>query len=156
MRQKHKAGEKLFVDYAGQTVAVVDPQTGEMREAAIFVATLGASSYTYAEAQWSQSLPNWIGGHVRALEFLGGVPELLVPDNLKAGVTSPNLYEPDLNPTYQDFARHYSVAVLPARVRKPRDKAKVETGVQVVERWICRMYTSAPGCGIASFSAWPT
>jgi len=136
MRQKHKAGEKLFIDYAGQTVAVVEPATGAVREAQIFVATMGASSYTYAEAHWTQSLPNWIGAHVRALAFLGGVPELLVPDNLKAGVTSPNLYEPDLNPTYQDFASHYGVAVVPTRVRKPRDKAKVEVGVQVVERWI--------------------
>ena len=136
MRQKHKAGEKLFVDYAGQTVAVVDPETGEIREAQIFVATLGASNYTYAEAHWTQSLPNWISAHVRALKFLDGVPEMVVPDNLKGGVTSPNRYELDLNPTYQDFARHYGVAVVPARVRKPRDKAKVEVGVQVVERWI--------------------
>ena len=136
MRQKHKAGEKLFVDYAGQTVSVVDPQTGEIRAAQVFVATLGASNYTYAEAHWSQSLPNWIAAHVRALKFLGGVPAILVPDNIKAGVKSPNLYEPDLNPTYQDFACHYGLAVVPARVRKPRDKAKVEAGVQVVERWI--------------------
>ena len=100
------------------------------------MATLGASNYTYAEAHWTQSLPNWIAAQVRALEFLGGVPEMVVPDNLKAGVTSPNLYEPDLNPTYQDFAHHYGIAVVPARVRKPRDKAKVEVGVQVVERWI--------------------
>jgi len=111
-------------------------EAGAIREAQVFVATLGASNYTYAEAHWSQSLPNWIAAHVRALEFMGGVPKLLVPDNLKAGVTSPNLYEPDLNPTYQDFARHYGVAVIPTRVRKPRDKAKVEVGVQVVERWI--------------------
>ena len=136
MRQKHKAGEKLFVDYAGQTVKVVNPQTGEIREAQVFVATLGASNYTYAEAHWQQDLPNWIGAHVRALEFLGGVPELLVPDNLKAGVTSPNLYEPDLNLTYLDLACHYGIAVVPARVKTPRDKAKVEVGVQVVERWI--------------------
>ncbi len=136
MRQKHKAGEKLFVDYAGQTMVVVDPKTGEIRQAEIFVGTLGASNYTYAEAQWSQSLPNWIGGHVRTFEFLGGVVEVVVPDNLKAGVTSPSLYEPDLNPTYREFARHYEVAVVPARVRKPRDKAKVEAGVQNVARWI--------------------
>jgi len=136
MRQKHKAGEKLFVDYAGQTVKVVNPQTGEIREAQVFVATLGASNYTYAEAHWQQDLPNWIGAHVRALEFLGGVPELLVPDNLKAGVTSPNLYEPDLNMTYLDLACHYGIAVVPARVKTPRDKATVEVGVQVVERWI--------------------
>ena len=136
MRQHHKGGEKLFVDYAGQTMEVVDPETGEIREAQIFVATLGASSYTYAEAHWSQDLPNWIGAHVRALSFLGGVPELLVPDNLKAGVTKANLYEPDLNPTYREFARHYQVAVVPTRVRSPKDKSKVEVGVQVVERWI--------------------
>lgn len=136
MRLRHKAGEKLFVDYAGQTVPVVDPGTGEIREAQIFVATLGASNYSYTEAHGSQNLPNWIGAHVRALAFLGGVPEVLVPDNLKAGVKSPHLYEPDLNPTYQDFARHYGLAVIPARVRKPKDKSKVEVGVQVVERWV--------------------
>lgn len=136
MRQQHQAGEKLFLDYAGQTVAVTNPETGEINQAQIFVAVLGASNYTYAEAQASQSLPNWIGGHVRLLNFLGGVPEVLVPDNLKAGVKSPHLYEPDINPTYQEFARHYGVAVIPARSRKPKDKAKVEVGVQVVERWI--------------------
>lgn len=97
---------------------------------------LGASSYTYAEAHRRQDLPNWIGAHVRAFSFLGGVPEVIVPDNLKVGVKSPNLYEPDLNPTYHDLAQHYNVAVVPARVRKPKDKAKAEVGVQVVERWI--------------------
>lgn len=136
MRQRHLAGEKLFIDYAGQTVPVVDAQTGEVRDAEIFVAVLGASNYTYAEAHESQTLANWLGAHVRALSFLGGVPEVLVPDNLKAGVKSPDRYEPDLNPSYQEFARHYGVAMVPARVRKPKDKAKVESGVQVVERWI--------------------
>lgn len=136
MRQRHRAGEKLFIDYAGQTVPVIGPETGEVWQAQIFVAVLGASSYTYAEAHASQTLPHWIGGHVRALAFLGGVPEVLVPDNLKAGVKSPHRYEPDINPTYQEFARHYGVAVVPARARKPKDKAKVEVGVQVVERWI--------------------
>lgn len=136
MRQRHQAGEKLFIDYAGQTVPIVEPETGEMWAAEIFVAVLGASSYTYAEAHRSQSLPHWIGAHVRAMSFLGGVPEVLVPDNLKAGVKSPHLYEPDINPTYQEFARHYGVAVVPARVRKPKDKAKAEVGVQVVERWV--------------------
>jgi transposase len=136
MRQKHRGGEKLFIDYAGQRMAVVDPTTGEKREVQIFVATWGASNYTYVEAHESQSLPHWIGAHVRALAFFGGVPEVLVPDNLKAGVKSPNRYEPDINPTYQKFAEHYGVGVVPARVRKPKDKAKVETGVQVVERWI--------------------
>jgi len=136
MRLRHKAGEKLFVDYAGQTVPIVDPDTGEVHQAQIFVATLGASNYTYAEAQWSQDLRNWTAGHVRALAFLGGVPEVIVPDNLKAGVKHPCRYEPDLNPSYQDLADHYGTAVIPARIRKPKDKSKVEVAVQVVERWI--------------------
>jgi transposase len=136
MRQDHRAGEKLFVDYAGQTVPVVDQRTGEIREAQIFVAVLGASNYTYAEATWSQSLPDWIGAHQRAFRYLGGVPEILVPDNLRAGVTKAHRYDPDINPTYQEMATHYGVAVVPARVRRPKDKAKAEVGVQVVERWI--------------------
>jgi transposase len=136
MRLCHQGGEKLFVDYAGQTVPVIDPDTGEIRQAQIFVAVLGASNYTYAEAQWSQDLPNWIGGHVRAFSYFGGAPEILIPDNLKVGVKSPCRYEPDINPTYNDLAQHYGTAVVPARVRKPKDKAKVEVGVQVVERWI--------------------
>jgi len=136
MRQEHRAGEKLFVDYAGQTVPVVDRATGEIREAQIFIAVLGASNYTYAEATWTQGLPDWIGSHLRTFAFLGGAPELVVPDNLRAGVSRAHRYEPDTNPTYQDMASHYGVAVLPARVRRPRDKAKVEAGVLVVERWI--------------------
>ena len=136
MRLSHKGGEKLFVDYAGQTVPIVDPHSGEIRQAQIFVAVLGASNYTYAEANWSQDLPNWTGAHVRAFTFIGGVPEIVVPDNLKAGVKHPCRYEPDLNPTYQDLAQHYGTAVIPARPRKAKDKAKVEVGVQVVERWI--------------------
>ena len=136
MRQDHRAGEKLFVDYAGQTVPVVDRMTGEIREAQIFVAVLGASNYTYAEATKTQGLPNWIGSHLRTFAFLDGVPELVVPDNLRAGVTKAHRYEPDANPTYQDMASHYGIAVLPTRVRRPRDKAKVEAGVLVVERWI--------------------
>lgn len=136
MRQDHKAGEKLFVDYAGMTLAISDPGTGEVREAQIFVATLGASNYSYAEATASQTVEDWLGSHRRALEFFGGVPEIIVPDNLKAGVKSPCRYEPELNRAYAEFAEHYALAVIPARVRKPRDKAKVETGVQVVERWI--------------------
>jgi transposase len=136
MRQQHRAGEKLFIDYAGQTVPVIDRQTGEIRQAQIFLAVLGASSYTYCEATWTQSLPDWIASHVRAFRYLGGVPEVLVPDNLKAGVTSPHLYEPDLNPTYQEMAKHHTVAVVPARSGRPKDKAKVEAGVLVAERWI--------------------
>lgn len=136
MRQTHRAGEKLFVDYAGQTVGVIDRATGEVRAAQIFVAVLGASSYTYAEATWTQTLPDWIGAHVRAFDYIGGTTEVLVPDNLRSGVSRACRYEPDLNPTYAELAHHYGVAVLPARVRKPRDKAKAESGVQLVERWI--------------------
>jgi transposase len=136
MRLTHKSGEKVFVDYTGQTVPIVDPHTGEVHQAQIFVGVLGASNYTYAEAHESQALPHWIGAHVRMFAFFGGVPEIVVPDNLKAGVKHPCRYEPDLNPTYQDLAEHYGTAVIPTRVRKPKDKAKVEVGVQVVERWI--------------------
>ncbi|MBE0597141.1 MAG: IS21 family transposase [Desulfuromonadales bacterium] len=136
MRQIHKAGEKLFVDYAGHTLPIVDRRTGEIREAQIFVAVLGASNYTFAEATWTQSLPDWTGSHVRALNFFGGAPQIIVPDNLKSGVTRPDRYEPDVNPTYNDLATHYGVAVIPARVRKPKDKAKAEVAVQIVERWI--------------------
>jgi transposase len=136
MRQVHPAGERLFVDFAGQTVEVIDAATGEVRTAQVFVAVLGASSYTYAEAVWTQALPDWVGAHVRALEFLGGVPRQIVPDNLRSGVLRANWYEPGLNPTYRDLAAHYGTAILPARIRRPRDKAKVEAGVLVVERWI--------------------
>ena len=136
MRQTHKAGEKLFVDYAGHTLPIINPYTGEISEAQIFVAVLGASSYTFAEATLSQNLPDWLGSHARAFAFFGGVPELVIPDNLKSGVSKPCRYEPDLNPSYQDLAEHYGTAVIPARVRKPKDKAKAEVGVQIVERWI--------------------
>jgi transposase len=136
MRQIHKAGEKLFVDYAGHTLPIVNPRTGEVRESQIFIATLGASSYTFAEATWSQDLSDWLGSHRRSFEFFGGVPEIVVPDNLKSAVTKPCRYDPDLNPSYQDLAEHYGTAVIPARVRKPQDKSKVEVAVQIVERWI--------------------
>ena len=136
MRLFHKGGERVFVDYAGHTVPIVDPHTGEIHDTQIFIGVLGASNYTYAEAQGSQELPNWIGAHVRMFAFFGGVPEIVVPDNLKTGVKHPCRYEPDLNPTYHDLAEHYGTAVIPTRVRKPKDKAKVEVGVQVVERWI--------------------
>ncbi len=136
MRQLHKAGEKLFVDYAGQTMPIVCKATGEVAFAQIFVAVLGASNYTYAEATWSQSLPDWIGSHVRAFEFIGGVPKIVVPDNLKAGVSKACRYDPDVNPSYQQLAEHYSTAIIPARPYKPKDKAKAEVGVQIIERWI--------------------
>lgn len=136
LRQDHKAGERLFVDYAGVSLPISDPQSGEVRQGQVFVATLGASNYTYAEATWSQGLADWLGSHRRALEFFGGVPEIIVPDNLKTGVRTPCYFEPELNRAYAEFAAHYGVAIIPARVRKPRDKAKVESGVQVVERWL--------------------
>jgi len=124
MRQVHRAGEKLFIDYCGPTVEVIDGGSGEIRNAQIFVALLGASNYTYAEATWTQTLPDWIASHQRALCFLGGVPKLLVPDNLKSGVTKACRYVPVPNATYQEMARHYGTAILPARPCKPKDKAK--------------------------------
>jgi transposase len=136
MRQTHTAGERLFVDYAGQTAPVVDEETGEVRPAQIFVAVLGCSNYTYVEATWTQSLPDWTGSHARAFTFFGGCPALVVPDNLASGVSYACFYEPTLNHTYQDLLTHYGTACLPARVRRPRDKAKVETGVLYVERFI--------------------
>ncbi len=136
MRQTHLAGDKLFVDWAGQTIGVVDPQTGAVHQARIFVAALGASNFTYAEARWTETLPDWIGAHVNALAAIGGVPKALVPDNLKAGITKPSRYEPGINRTYQDLADHYDCVVLPTRIRKPRDKAKVEVAVQIVERFV--------------------
>lgn len=122
MRQQHLAGEKLFIDYCGPTVPVISAETGECRQAQIFVAVLGASNYTWAEATYTQSLPDWLLSHVRMLKFFGGVPEILVPDNLKSGVNKACRYDPDLNPFYQQLAEHYQVAVIPARPRKPRDK----------------------------------
>lgn len=136
MRQHHVAGEKMFIDYAGQSIPVIDSGTGEIRDAQVFVAVLGASNYAFVDATWSQGLPDWIGSHSRAFRFFGGCPLTLVPDNLKSGVTHPHLYEPELNPTYQEMAAHYGVAVIPARAGKPKDKAKVENAVLVVERWI--------------------
>lgn len=136
LRLAHTPGDKLFVDYAGHTAEVVNRLTGEVRAAQLFVAVLGHSSYTYAEATWTQTLPDWIGAHVRALDFIGGAPQAIVPDNLKSGVTRAHRYDPDINPSYQDFAEHYGVTVLPARPLKPRDKAAVENGVLICERFI--------------------
>jgi transposase len=137
MRQAHAGGEKLFVDYAGDRAPViVDRLTGEVRDAWIFVAVLGASNFTYAEATWTQGLADWIGAHTRALEAIGGVPWLIVPDNTKTAVIKACHYEPSVNRTYSEMAAHYDTAILPARPRKPRDKAKVEVGVLIMERWI--------------------
>ena len=136
LRQVHVAGEKLFVDYSGHTMEVVDGLSGEVLTAQIFVAVLGASNYTYAEATLTQSLPDWISSHVRAFAFFGGVARQTVIDNLKAGITRACFHEPMVNRTYADLARHYGTAILPARPYHPKDKAKVEVGVQIVGRWI--------------------
>ena len=136
MRQRHPAGERLFVDYAGVTIDVVCPKTGGIRTAQLFVGTLGASNYTYVEASWTQALPDWISSHVRAFEFFGGAPVQVVCDNLKSGVIKACFYDPAINRTYGDMARHYDTAIVPARPRKPKDKAKVEGAVLLVERWI--------------------
>jgi transposase len=139
LRMPHKAGEKMFFDYAGMTVPYTERETGEKREAAVFVAALGASSLTYAEAQASEELSNWIGGHVQAFEYFGGITEAVVPDNTKTGVRSACFYEPELNQTYQALAEFYGTAVLPTRVTHPKDKAKVETGVKVVQTLLARL-----------------
>lgn len=135
MRHQHRAGDKLFVDCAGHTIPI-HPPGAPVWQAELFVAVLGASNYTYAEATASQQLGCWIGSHVRAFEFMGSVPALLVPDNLRSGVTKAHRYEPLLNRSYSELATHYGTAILPARAHKPRDKAKVEVGVQIAERWI--------------------
>src|SRR5512147_950372 len=137
MRQTHAGGDKLFVDYAGATVPVIiDRLTGETRPAQIFVAVMGASNFTYAEASWTQALADWIGAHTRAFAGIGGVPNLLVPDNTKVAVIKACLYEPQVNRSYAEMAAHYDTAILPARPRRPRDKAKVEAAVLIVERWL--------------------
>lgn len=136
LRQSYRAGEKLFVDYAGQTIPVTDSFFGTTREAYLFVATLGASNYTFSCASFSQDLPSWISAHVKTLDYFGAVTEIIVPDNLLSGVTKPNYYEPDINPTYLDLSLHYGTVIIPARVRKPKDKAKVETAVKIAEMWI--------------------
>src|SRR4051794_14845460 len=137
MRQTHAGGDKLFVDYAGDTVPViVDRLTGETRPAQIFVAVMGASNFTYAEASWTQGLGDWIGAHTRALAAIGGVPNLLVPDNTKVAIIKACHYEPQVNRTYAEMAAHYDCAILPARPRRPRDKAKVEACVLIIERWL--------------------
>ena len=136
MRQQHKGGEKLFIDYAGLTVPIVSKETGESANAQVFVAVLGASNYTYAEASWTQGSVDFIGSQVRALQFFGGVPEVLVPDNLRSAVSRACRYDPDINRSYLHMAEHFGCSIIPARPYKPKDKAKAEVGVQIVERWI--------------------
>lgn len=129
MRQIHQAGEKLFIDYCGPTTPIVNPDTGEVCQAQVFVATWGASNYTYAEATRTQRKADWIQSHVNAFDYFGGTPEVLVPDNLKSAVTKPCRYEPVINDTYQHMARHYKTTIIPARPYKPKDKAKAENAV---------------------------
>jgi len=136
MHNTHVGGERMQVDYAGLKMQVINPETGEVSQVPIFVAELPASNYIYAEAQSSENQCNWNNGHVRAFEYFGGVVKIVVPDNLKTGITKPNYYEPDINPAYQELAEHFQFAVLPARIKKPRDKGKIENGVQNVERWV--------------------
>ncbi len=136
MRQHHIAGDKVFVDYSGKKIAIVDLTTGEVRDAEIFVAVLGASNYTYAETTWTQSLPDWIEAHVRMFRFFGGTPRLIVPDNLKSGVHKASFYDPEINRSYAMMAAHYGVGILPARPYRPRDKAKVEAGVRFAQTYI--------------------
>ncbi len=135
-RRDHKAGERMFVDFSGDGIALVDPRTGECSSAKLFVAVLGASNLTYIEPVLSEDLTTWIQCHVNAFAYFGGVSEIVVPDNLKSGVTKPDYYDPEINRTYASLAEHYSTAVIPARIRKPRDKAKVEQGVLLAERWV--------------------
>lgn len=154
MRQASVAGERVQVDYAGPTMQVTNIATGEIRHAQIFVAVLGCSNYAYAEAHWSQGLPNWIAAHVRLFEFLGGAPEVVICDNLKSGVTKASRTEPVINKTYQDMADHYDTVIVPTRPRRPKDKPKVENSVLVIERWILfrlrnRLFTSLQELNVA-------
>lgn len=136
MRQLHRAGEKLFVDYAGKRPSIVSRETGEVTEVELFVCALGASHKIFAEATATQRLEDWTGSHVRAFEFYGGVPAVLVPDQLKSAIKKSDAYEPEANRSYAELAQHYDCVILPARPAKPRDKAKVEVAVQIAERWI--------------------
>ncbi len=138
MRQEHRAGEKLFIDFCGPTVPVINPDTGEIRRVGIFVAVMGASNYTYVEACKGQDMMSWLNAHSRCLTFLGGVPKLLIPDNLRSAVKKADRYEPVINDSYQALAEHYGTVIIPARPRKPKDKPKAENGVLIVERWLSR------------------
>lgn len=136
MRQQHRAGEKMFSDFSGDGIPLIDPKTGEVGQAELFVAVLGASCYTYAEAFETQQLPDWVAGHMHAYEYFGGVPEITVPDQPRTAVSKPSRYEPEINATFLEMAQHYRTVIIPARPRKPRDKAKVENAVLIAQRWI--------------------
>lgn len=152
MRQEHRAGEKVFIDYS-DGLSIVDPLTGELIPTQLFVAVWGASNYTYAEATLSQTLPHWIGSHVRAFSYFGCQPRVVVPDNLKSGVNKACFYDPEMNPTYAEMAEHYGCAVLPARPRKPRDKAKAEVGVLIAQRWILAVLRQRTFYSLAELNA---
>jgi transposase len=153
MRQTHKAGDKVFIDYSGVTVELIDPETNNIRAAQIFVGVLGASKFTFAEATWSQKLSDFLGSQRRMFEFFGGVPALVVPDNLRSAVSKCCKYEPDINPAYAQFIEHYETAVLPARPYRPQDKACAESGVQVVQRWILGRIRHQTFVGLAELNA---
>lgn len=153
MRQTHKAGDKVFIDYSGQTIEVIDPETGEVRRAQIFIGVLGASNFSYVEATWTQQLPDFIGAQTRMFEYFGCVPALVVPDNLKSAVHKSCRYEPDINPAYSEFISHYNTAVMPTRPYRPKDKAKVECGVQLVQRWILARLRHSTFVGLGEVNA---
>jgi len=153
MRQHHRAGEKTFIDYSGKRPHIVDRRTGEEMPVELFVAALGASNFTYAEATDSQQLSCWVGSHIRMAEYLGGSSEIWVPDNLKSGITKPCRYEPGVNRTYQELAEHYGAVVIPARVGKAKDKAKVESAVQVAQRWILASLRNETFFSVAELNA---
>src|SRR5258708_30794978 len=149
MRQDHPAGDKVFVDYSGKKIMIVDRATGVVREAEIFVAVLGASNLTYAEATWTQQLADWCGSHARLFGMLGGVPRLVVPDNLKSAIYKASFYDPEVNRTYGMLAAHYRIGVLPARPRRPKDKAKAESGVLFAQRYILGRLRNRPFFSLA-------
>ncbi len=153
MRQSHAAGHKAFVDYSGKRVPITDPATGQVRLAEVFVAVLGASSLTYAEATWTQTLPDWIGAHVRMFRFFGAAPRLLVPDNLRSAVHKASFYDPEVNRSYAMMAAHYNVGILPARPRRPRDKAAVEAGVRFAQSYIVGRLRNAVFFSLAECNA---
>jgi transposase len=153
MRQVHKAGEKCFVDYSGKRPSYFDPETGEQVEVELFVAVLGASNYTYAEATATQQVPDFLGSHVRAYADFEGVTEVTVPDQLKSAVVKACRYEPGIQRTYAEMARHYGTAIVPARPYKPRDKAKVEVGVQIAQRWILARLRNETFFSLAALNA---
>jgi len=152
MRQDHKGGEKLFVDY-GEGLPLIDPQTGDLITTELFVAVWGASTYTFAEASLTQQLPDWIGSHVRAFDYFGCAPKIVVPDCLKSAVSRACRYEPDINPTYADMASHYGICVIPARPARPKDKAKVENGVLIAKRWILSVLRHRKFYAVADLNA---